>query len=100
MITPADSPSSPEGYAGVSPHGRGTAPYDIQDSHDVPAAVQAAFDGANAVAGAGVLYGMGPRQRETEALLSSPQGYQDFDITSGFSGSHGETWPGDPTPGA
>ena len=97
MITPSDSPSSPSGYAGVTPHGRGPAPYDIQAALR-DGEVTAAFNGANAVAGTGVLYPMGPRQRETEALIMSAPGYGDFDITAGFSGSHGETWPGDASP--
>lgn len=29
-VTPADTPSDPAGYAMVTPHGQGTAPYDIQ----------------------------------------------------------------------
>jgi hypothetical protein len=97
MITPSDSPSSPSGYAGVTPHGRGPAPYDIQAPLQ-DGEITAAYDASVGVAGAGVLYPMGPRQHETEMLLASPQGYGDFDITTGFSGSHGETWPGDTTP--
>jgi hypothetical protein len=97
MITPSDSPSSPSGFAGVTPHGRGPAPYDIQ-ADPMEGEVAAAFDAANMVAGTGVLYPMGPRQRATEELIMSAPGYGDFDITAGFSGSHGETWPGDATP--
>jgi len=92
MITPSDTPSSPEDYAGVAVQGMNIQA-GLQDGE-----VTAAMNASTAVAGAGVLYPMGPRQAETEALLSSPQGYADFDITSGFTGSHGETWPGDPTP--
>lgn len=103
-VTPADSPSNPAGYAMVTPHGRGPAPYDIQDSHDVPGEVQAAFDGANAVAGAGVLYPAGPRQQATAKLMNSPQGFaagggsSGWDITPGFSGEPGESWPNNPQP--
>jgi hypothetical protein len=97
MITPADSASSPAGYAAVTPHGRGPAPYDIQAGND-EAAITSQMNAANAVAGAGVLYPMGPRQSATEHLIMSPPGYGDFDITAGFSGSYGETWPGDASP--
>jgi hypothetical protein len=97
MITPADSPSSPSGYAGVTPHGRGAAPYDIQ-APLMDGEIMTAFSGSVAVAGAGVLYPMGPRQHETESLIMSAPGYGDFDITAGFAGSDGETWPGDTSP--
>jgi hypothetical protein len=85
MITPGDTPSSPEGYAGVTPHGRGTAPYDVQAGNE-EAAITSAFNGANAVAGAGVLYSQGPRQAETEALLSSPAGFavDGYDVDAGY----------------
>lgn len=99
MITPSDTPSSPQDYAGVTPHGRGTAPYDIQAGND-EAAMQTAFDSAIALSAAGVLYPQSPRQAATEALLKSPPGYQDFDIYGGFSGqgttTHG--WPNDVGP--
>src|SRR5258707_995092 len=29
-VTPADTPSSPSGFARVTPHGRGPAPYDLR----------------------------------------------------------------------
>jgi hypothetical protein len=88
MITPSDSPSSPENYAGVA-----VQPMDIQAPQgDLSAAVAA----AGAVAGAGVVYPQGPRQAATERLLDSPQGYADFDITPGFTA--GGQWPGDVTP--
>jgi len=96
MITPADTPSSPSGYAEVTPAGTGPAPapYDIQaDQADLSGIVAA----AERLSAAGVLYPQGPRQAATEALLKSPQGYADFDITAGFTG--GGAWPGDPTPG-
>lgn len=87
MITPGDSPSSPENFAGVTPHGRGPAPYDIQAPQaDLSAVTAAAMSEAMS------------RQPPTEALLSSPQGYRDFNITAGFAGSDGETWPGDTSP--
>jgi hypothetical protein len=98
-VTPADSPSSPSGYAGVTPHGQGTAPYDIQaPMGDLSAAVAA----SGALMGADIIYGHGPRQAETEALLTSPPGYGEFNILQGFSGqgdsSHG--WPNDVRPAA
>ena len=92
-ITPSDSPSSPSGYAGVTPHGQGPAPYDIQAPLG-EAQIAAAFDATNREMGAGVLYPMGPRQAETERLLSSPPGYGDFDILSGTTAD----WPADVTP--
>ena len=88
MITPADTPSSPSDYAAVTPHGIGTAPYDIQAPQQDLSAIAAASQ-ATAMA----------RQPATERLLASPQGYADFDITAGFSGGGGESWPNDPTPG-
>ena len=94
MITPADTPSSPAGYAGVTPHGQGTAPYNVQADQADLSGIAAA---AERLAAAGVLYPQGPRQAQTEALLNSPQGYADFDITAGFTA--GGEWPGDPTPG-
>jgi hypothetical protein len=100
-VTPAGSPSNPSGYAQVTPHGRGPAPYDIQAASD-EGTVQAAFDGSVAVSGAGVLYTQSPRQAAAEALLNSPPGYQDFDIYGGFSGEGATThgWPNDVGPGA
>jgi hypothetical protein len=97
MITPADTPSSPADYAGVTPHGQGPAPYDIQaDQADVAGLCAA----AERLTGAGVLYPQGPRQAQTEALLNSPQGYADFDITAGYSSGGGDNgWPNDVTPG-
>lgn len=96
MITPSDSPSSPAGYASVTPHGQGPAPYDLQAPQPDLSGV---FDASNAVAGAGVLYAQGPRQQQAEALLSSPQGFGEFDITAGYSGGDGEDWPGNVEPG-
>lgn len=93
MITPADSPSSPSGYAGVTPHGQGPAPYDIQAPMED---LTPAFDAASALTGAGVLYPQGPRQAQTEALLNSAQGFGEFDVTAGF--TSGE-WPASVEPG-
>jgi hypothetical protein len=82
MITPSDTPSSPADYAAVTPHGRGPAPYDIQAPSPADA-VQAAFDTANADAGAGVLYPRSARQVQTETLMTSAQGYGEQDIDGG-----------------
>lgn len=85
-VTPADSPSAPAQYAGVTPHGQGTAPYDVQAPQDDLSGLVAS---AGALAGAGVIYPRGPRQAMTEALLSSPQGFGEQDIDAGWSGG----WP-------
>src|SRR5258708_10722173 len=92
-VTPADTPSSPSGYASVTPHGRGPAPYDVQAP--VPD-VTGQFNVANAVAGAGVLYPQGPRQAQTETLLSSPAGFalDGFAIDAGSA----DGWPDDVGP--
>jgi len=84
MITPSDTPSDPAGYASVTPHGRGPAPYDIQAASD-EGTVQAAFAAANADAGAGILYPRSERQRETEALITSAPGFAvgGYDIDAG-----------------
>lgn len=92
QITPPDSPSSPAGFAMVTPHGRGPAPYDIQaPQQDLAAAVEA----AGRLTGAGVEYPMGPRDAEARALLESPQGAGPVDVTAGFHGS----WPANVSPG-
>lgn len=96
-MTPADSPAVPAGYAEVTPHGRGPAPYDIQA--EMPD-IAGPFAESVAVAGPGVLYPQSPRQAQTEQLLNSPQGYGAFSITGGFSGGGGEDWPSDVSPGA
>lgn len=79
MITPSDSPSAPGLYEAVP-----TQDTNIQAPQ---ADLSGVFDAANAVAGAGVLYPSGPRQAQTEALLSSPQGFavEGYDIDAGFS---------------
>ncbi len=94
MITPSDSPSSPAGYAGVTPHGQGAAPYDIQAPQ---ADLSGTFDAANALAGAGVLYPQSERQQETRQLLESPPGFAvgGFDIDAGS--AYG--WPNNVEPG-
>jgi hypothetical protein len=94
MITPSDSPSSPSDYAGVTPHGRGPAPYNIQAASD-EGAVQAAFAASIADAGSGVLYPQSARQRETETLLTSGQGYGEQDIDGGSAFG----WPNNVEPG-
>ena len=61
--------------------------------------VTAQFDAANSLAGAGALYPRGPRQREAEVLLDSPQGAfsgggtSGPDITAGWSGEPDEAFP-------
>lgn len=97
-VTPHDSPSSPAGFASVTPHGQGPAPYDIQAPQaDLTAVVEA----AGRLTGAGVVYPQGPRQRETEVLLSSPQGFglDGYDIDAGYHGDGGDGWPGNVEPG-
>jgi hypothetical protein len=87
-VMPSDTPSSPQNYDSVTPHGQGTAPYDVQAPMQDLAAMTAA---AVAAAGPG-----GPRQAQTEALLVSPQGYglpSGSDITAGFNGSGDDSWP-------
>src|SRR5260370_38156452 len=70
-VTPRDTPSSPSGYASVTPHGQGPAPYNIQAGAPD---LSGAFRSANATAGAGGLYAQSERQRQTEALLTAPPG--------------------------
>ena len=95
MITPSDSPSAPEQYAAVP-----VQPADIQAGND-EAAITSAFDAANALAGAGVLYPAGPRQRDTESLLGSAQGFGEFDVTAGYHAGPGQDgWPASVEPGA
>jgi hypothetical protein len=90
----------------VTPHGQGPAPYDIQAPMS-EAEITGAFNGANAVGGAGFLYPQGPRQAQTAHLMDSPQGFaagggtSGWDITAGFSGEgNGHYgWPNDVQPG-
>jgi hypothetical protein len=102
-VTPRAPSADPAGFAMVTPHGQGPAPYDIQAPMD--ATIGGAFDSANAVAGAGVIYPQGPRQAQTARLLDSGQGFSagggtsGYDITAGFSGAGGDGWPNDVQPG-
>jgi len=94
-ITPQDTPSSPENFAQVMPHGQGPAPYDIQAPLSV-GEITAAFDQANADGGSGVLYPQGARQAETQTLLESPAGFASdgYDIDAGTTAG----WPNDVEP--
>ena len=96
-VTPADSPSDPAGYASVTPHGQGPAPYDIQAPMDDLTGV---FDAANSLGGAGFLYPQGPRQAQSAALLNSAAGFASggYDVDAGFSGGGGGGWPNDVEP--
>jgi hypothetical protein len=104
QVTPQVASAYPPGYAGVTPHGQGPAPYDIQAPMS-DGEIGAAFDSANAIAGAGVIYPMGPRQAQTQQLLESPQGFSagggtsGYDIIAGFHGDGGDGWPADVQPG-
>jgi hypothetical protein len=104
VVTPADTPSDPSGYASVTPHGQGPAPYSITAPLDDLAG---AANAAGAIAGAGIVYPQGSRQAATAALLDSVQGFSagggtsGYDITPGYSGSSddpGDGWPNDPQP--
>lgn len=94
-LTPAASPADPAGYAMVTPHGQGPAPYDIQaPMGDLSAVTEA----AGRLEGAGIVYPYGPRQAQAAALLNSPQGSGAMDVTAGFAGGGGESWPANPNP--
>lgn len=82
-VTPQAGPGDAAGFAGVTPHGRGPAPYDIAGPQDI-AGIAAAAGSAGALSGAGIVYPRGPRQSEAEALLTSPQGAPAMNVTSGF----------------
>jgi hypothetical protein len=88
MITPSDDASAPAQYDAVP-----VQEFNIQAEQP---SLAREFGAANAVAGAGVLYPAGPRQAQTETLLSSPQGFatEGYDIDAGFSGR----WPNDVEP--
>jgi hypothetical protein len=91
-VTPHDTPSSPSDYAGVTPHGQGPAPYNIQANQaDLSGMVSA----AGALTGTGVVYPQGPRQSAAETLLQSPPGYGEQDIDAGFAAD----WPNNVKPG-
>jgi hypothetical protein len=80
-VSPRDGPSSPAGWAQVTPHGPGPAAYDIAAPlEDLAAAVEA----AGRLSGAGIVYPQGPRQAEAQALLDSGQGYGAHNVISGF----------------
>lgn len=100
-ITPAGGPSSPADYAGVTPHGRGPAPYDIQ-APLMADEVQSAFSESVAVGGSGVLYPMGERIQQAQTMLESPQGFglDGFDVDGGFHGGQGGDagWPNNVEP--
>jgi hypothetical protein len=95
MITPRDTPSSPENFAQVTPHGQGPAPYDLQAPMS-DGEIGAAFNQANADGGNGVLYPMSERIRQAKTLLASPQGFgsEGFDIDAGATAG----WPNDVEP--
>ena len=99
QITPAGGPSSPEGYAQVTPHGRGPAAYDIQAASPEPE-VLAAFSESVALGGSGVLYPMSERIRQAQTLLESPQGFgsDGFDVDGGWHGGGGGYWPNNVEP--
>ena len=90
-VTPQAAPGDPAGYAGVTPHGQGPAPYDIsapQDIAGITGAVQAAMaltggaEGADT--GAGLPNRDSPRQQEALAILDSPQGAASSSVFAGF----------------
>lgn len=92
-MTPSDSPSAPQQYEAVTPHGRGPAPYDIlAPQEDLTAAVNA----AGALTGAGIVYPVSARQSEALTMLQSPQGFgsDGYDINTGYHG----TWQADVEP--
>jgi hypothetical protein len=94
-VTPRDTPSNPAGYAQVTPHGVGAAWYDIQaPMADLTGAFEAA--GALSAGQENDIYGVGPRQSQTAALLQSPQGFATggYDINAGWSAD----WPNDVEP--
>ena len=95
-VTPRDTPSSPAGYAMVTPHGRGPAPYNIQQAND-EGAVTAQFNAANGAAGAGVLYPRSERQQQAIQLMDSPMGFGlgGFDVDAGTNCG----WPNNVEPG-
>jgi hypothetical protein len=88
MITPSDDASAPAQYDAVP-----VQDFNIQAEQP---SLAKAFSAANAVAGAGVLYPAGPRQAQTETLLSSPQGFatEGYDIDAGSASG----WPNDIEP--
>lgn len=94
-ITPTTGdPSRPDV---IGANETGTAPYDIAAPQDI-AGISAAMDAAGSLAGAGVVYGHGPRQSESESLLTSPAGAPAMNVTAGY-GPDSDT-PNDLSPGA
>jgi hypothetical protein len=75
MITPSDSASAPAEYNAVPEQDM-----NIQAPQDD---LSGAFNASIAVAGSGVLYPQGPRQAQTEALLTSPRGFGAYNIDAG-----------------
>jgi hypothetical protein len=94
MITPSDTPSSPQHYAEVA-----TQQMNIQAALS-DGEITAAFNGANAAGGSGVLYPMSQRIADTRTLMESPQGFGSggYDIIGGYHGGGGEVWPNDVEP--
>ena len=88
MITPADSPSSPEDYNAV--------PVSMTNIQAPQEDLTGLVNAAGAIAGAGIVYPQGPRQAQTETLLSSPQGFatEGYDIDAGYA----QGWPNDVEP--
>jgi hypothetical protein len=85
---------------GVTPAGRGTAPYDIQ-AENGQAEIEAAYvdAGLSAAAGVAAYHQQGARQAQAQELLDSPQGFSaggglsGYDITAGWSGESALRWP-------
>jgi hypothetical protein len=94
MITPSDSPSSPQHYAEVA-----VQPVNIQAPLS-DGEITAAFDAANATGGSGVLYPMGQRIADTKTMMESPQGFGSggYDIIGGYHQGGGDGWPNDVEP--
>lgn len=93
MITPSDSPSSPEHYAAVAVQG-----FDIQAPQQD---LTPAFNAANDAGGQGVLYPRSERQAQAKGLMESPAGFGlgGYDIDAGYHGGGGEDWPNNVEPG-
>jgi hypothetical protein len=89
-LMPADSPSSPSDYANVA-----VQPVNIQAPDD-EAAISVAFDATNREMGAGVIYAVGPRQRESASFMDSAEGYGSFGVLAGTTAG----WPADTEPSA
>lgn len=102
-VTPAAGPGDPAGWAKVTPPGVGTAPYDVsgpQDIGGIAGAVTGAMDltggGEGADTGAGIPNRDSPRQRETNAILTSPQGADSSNVFAGFPDYENQNlYPGD-----